>query len=113
MIQLPDDFITAFDAISESVHHNAVAHGWWEGERNDGELIALIHSEASEVLEALRHGNPPDDKCPQFDNATVEMADIVIRCMDMASGRNMRLAEAILAKMEYNASRPYKHGKAF
>lgn len=27
------------------VHENAVAHGWWEDELEEPEIIALIHSE--------------------------------------------------------------------
>jgi hypothetical protein len=34
----------------------AIEKGWWEGERNEGELIALMHSELSEGLEAIRKG---------------------------------------------------------
>ena len=35
----------------QEVHQNAVAHGWWETERDPAEIIALIHSEWSEALE--------------------------------------------------------------
>jgi len=33
--------------------------------------------------------------------------------MDMSAARGYRLAEAIAAKMDYNETRPQKHGKAF
>ena len=96
------------------VHGNAVAHGWWEdsGERNVGEAIALMHSELSEALEAARAGYPVDNKVP-FDNFTVELADCVIRIFDLAGGMELPLVEALLAKHEYNQTRPHKHGKVF
>ena len=44
----------------------AKAHGWHDGELNDGECLALIHSEISEALQALRDGNPADTHCPDY-----------------------------------------------
>ena len=108
-----DIFIDSFNLKSLQVHDNAVAHGWWEEPREDGTLIALIMSEAAEALEALRKGNGPDEHCPQFSGAEVELADVIIRIMDMAEARGWDVAGAIVAKHEFNKTRPYKHGKEF
>lgn len=109
-----EDFIQAFNMLAQEVHDTAVAKGWWEQERNNGEIIALMHSELSEALEAIRHGNPPDDKIPEFTGVEAELADVIIRIMDMAPARGWRIAEAVVAKMAMNKTRPRKHGgKAF
>jgi NTP pyrophosphatase (non-canonical NTP hydrolase) len=107
------EFIESFNEIARQIHQNAINKGWWESERNNGEMIALMHSELSECLEAIRHDNPPDEHCPEFTSAEIELADCVIRIMDMAAGRKYRLSKAILAKMEFNKTRPHKHNKVF
>lgn len=122
-----DDFKNNFRGIQRDVHKNAHDHGWWEGDNhNDGEKVALMHSELSEALEALRVGNPASEKnllsetqldLP-FDPPQVlplscveeELADVVIRIMDYAEYRGFDIAQAIVQKHNYNRGRPHKHG---
>lgn len=106
-------FATSFTDMSRQVHHNAKDKGFWDKDRNVGEMLALIHSEISEALEAFRSGNPPDEKVPGFSSFEVELADAVIRIMDLAFARDFSLAAAIVAKAEYNKTRIRMHGKTF
>jgi len=103
-------FVTTFDTIMKEVHWVNTQNGWWDSNRGDPEAIALIHSELSEALVGLQHGNPADDKIPEFSSAEAEMADTVIRIMDLCYHRGWRLPEAVLRKIEFNRTRGHKHG---
>jgi len=106
-----EDFINAVNKMKKQIHENAVNHGWWEGDREDGTCIALMHSELSECLEALRNGeNLPDKHCPEYSAVAVELADCIIRIFDYCGRKNIPIAEAIVAKHLHNINRPYKHG---
>lgn len=119
--------------LANQVHQNARSKGFFNDEKNIGEMLCLIHSEVSEALEADRKHN----YCiPSFDCATMntiiddvlfketyahyakgnfeeEMADIIIRVLDMCVFKNIDIDAHVAAKMRYNSLREYKHGKKY
>lgn len=107
-------FITLTNNLAEQVTKLAFEKGFWPADANLGSKIALIHAEVSEALEALRDDpKKPDKYCPTFSNFEIELADAVIRIMDLAAHEKLNLGGAIIAKIAFNKTRPVKHGKKF
>lgn len=65
--------------------------------------LALIASEVGEAVGAVQHGNDSE--------LAMELADIVIRTMDVCGSEYIDLGRVMLAKMQHNRNRPYLHGK--
>lgn len=107
-----DIFKTEFANLIKKIHEGNKAKGFWDTERNKGELLMLIVSELGEALEGIRKPGP-SEHIPEFTGEEEEIADALIRILDYAGGNNIRLMDAIEAKLVYNATRPHKHGKKF
>ena len=103
------------DALAALLHETAREKGFWDGEYTHdkiGNKLALVHSEVTEVLEAIRksHGS---------EKVVEEMADVIIRLLDIYAA--MRNEEAVLhsldemleKKMNINKDRPKLHGNLF
>lgn len=123
--------LEAIECLMRLAHNNAKTKGFWEDYEKalaviDAHLneaasdkyvldtklgkIALVQSELGEMTEGVRKPGP-DQHLPEFTQEEVEAADAFIRLLDYSDKFGLRFAEAVLAKMEFNAGRPHMHGK--
>lgn len=104
--------IDTVNHLRDLAYATAVAAGWHdtrviEGVRRQasaGERVALIHEEATELLAHIREGDLTSD------GAGIELADIVIRCLDYAGRYEIDLGRLIATKMRHNRTRTHRHG---
>lgn len=113
--------------MANSAHQNARNKGFWT-KRDEvlalceahglggfsrkliaSQLRELIISECSEACEGDRV-NAMDDKIPDFTAVEAELADMIIRIGDYATAYGLRVAEAVVAKMDMNQGRAMLHG---
>jgi NTP pyrophosphatase (non-canonical NTP hydrolase) len=110
----------SLDLMAQKIHLNATEKGFWDYMYLDVEpkadpfifyakQIAMIHSEATEVLEAMR-------KTKGQDQVVEELADIIIRVLDLYGGLKIQgqvqdsLDLVMDIKMRKNTERPRLHG---
>lgn len=111
------DIVTEYglDALAAILHETAVEKGFWDGEYSHdkiGNKLALVHSEVTEVLEAIRKNKGSEE-------VVYEMADVIIRLLDVyAAMRNEEqvlhsLDEILEKKININKERQRLHGNLF
>jgi NTP pyrophosphatase (non-canonical NTP hydrolase) len=106
------------DRLSMRLHETSVEKGFWDAlgllPEDDkfifyAKQIAMIHSEATEVLEALR-------KSKGHESVVEELADIIIRVCDLYEGLRengevlFSLDKIVKEKAKINKARPRLHG---
>ena len=102
----------SLDLLAQDCFEASKSKGFWDKESNFGEAIALMHSELSEALEGRRK-DLSDDHLPQYPMWQVELADCIIRILDLCGGMQVPIGQIVDEKLAYNASREYMHGKKF
>lgn len=100
--------------IMVNAEKNATAKGFYDGPgKSVGDDIALMHSELSEALEEFRNNHPVTEmriENGKPEGVPAELADVIIRVCEFCQHQGIDLEDAVKVKMEYNATRPYKHG---
>lgn len=123
------DAFNVFGMMAQEVEMLNRSKGWYDEERSVGDMIALLHSEVSEILDAYRQWkfadptptwtNSPEinkkldekgHKPAKPEGVAAEMADTLIRLLDMAKRWDIDLVAEYERKMKYNWTRPYRHG---
>jgi NTP pyrophosphatase (non-canonical NTP hydrolase) len=97
------------------VHLIAKSKGFWDGDVNYdkiGNKLALVHSEVTEVLEAIR-------KDQGSEKTVEEVADVIIRLVDVYQAMintgqiKHSLDDVLERKILKNMERPALHGNKF
>lgn len=91
-------------------HEASRAKGFWDQERNVGEMLMLVVSELGEAIEAHRTRHFGLEQKDTFED---EIADSVIRLFDLCGGFEIDLEKQITWKMAFNEKRGIRHGKAY
>lgn len=106
-----EHFKNYINEMVELIHQRNIQAGWFSDietglrkDRNVPEMLCLVHSEVSEAMEGYRK-NLMDDHLPTRKMCEVEIADAIIRLLDLAGYLGYDLGGALTEKLEYNLQR--------
>ena len=106
---------SSLDLMAKDLHKVAIEKGFWPEKVDDifiTKQLMMIVSEAVEVMEAIRKDKGKKE-------VAYEMADIVIRTLDLYAGLtehgyvDTELQVALNNKTNFNKTRPERHGVKF
>jgi len=116
---------------SEKIHESSKLKGFYNGDKKQlGTMLMLVVSELGEALEADRHSlkadlnyyenilNARHDFQIAFkeaikDTVEDEIADAIIRLLDMCGYLHIDIQRHIDLKLKYNKTRGHRHGKNY
>lgn len=119
------EFHKVLDYLAKEAHETAKKHGFYDDYENLEtylivndkidwaedyrrsfvlEQLSKIDSEVGESVAVVQ-------KQRDYSGLAEELADIIIRTMDLSEFLGFKIGEAVIHKMEKNTARPYKHGK--
>lgn len=104
---IPRDVFTWLEQLTQKIAEDNEANGFWDEAGNPLVIptkLALIHSEISEALEGHRK-QYQDEHLPQYASFEVELADAVIRILDICGHEGINLLPIIMEKLRYNRQR--------
>jgi NTP pyrophosphatase (non-canonical NTP hydrolase) len=118
MDQFADDDYAAIDRLAAKFYSNSVDHGFWDGvHHNIDQKLMLIVGEVTEAHEEIRSGHAPTDvyfsDTGKPEGVPTELADIIIRVLDLAAYLGIDIGSVLKVKHSYNVGRPMKHGRKF
>ncbi len=115
----------SLNELAAKCHAVAIEKGWYARERTFTDLALLLHTEVSEAVEDWREGLAPNEERWDWDKTLrnaigndvpkpcgipSELADLIIRTLDMCAFFEINIDKAIEDKMRYNELRPIRHG---
>jgi NTP pyrophosphatase (non-canonical NTP hydrolase) len=97
-------FEISINNLVSKVYQQNLNAGWHSKPREIGTCLMLIVSEIAEAMEGDRK-SLMDDHLPHRKMLEVELADAVIRIMDLAGREGLDLGGAMMEKLDYNSKR--------